>query len=128
MPKKDDEKEINNVQELQLRLLEFASFNDFDGSKVLSQLRDNRHLWKAVLMTRLKDLVSLRDISKNEWNVDSLYILPQPGKELELEVMALRWNARAHHVKWIGRSEAMHLLGTSSVKDVDKAILSIWWD
>lgn len=42
--------EINPVQKLQLELMRMASFNYFDGGKVVDDLVGNKGLWRGVVM------------------------------------------------------------------------------
>jgi hypothetical protein len=87
-------------------------------------------LWKGAVMTRLDfgELIALRDIENDSWNVDTLYILPKTGKEDELMMLALRWDADEVH--WIPGSEAGGYLGWYSreLEANSKAMLRLWWD
>src|SRR6266478_6162978 len=77
-----------SVQEIQLELIRRRRFNQFDGPRIVASLRRHRSLWRAVLMDRLgyvsdldgtqsvSDLIKLRDLPHNDWNVDDMYILP----------------------------------------------------
>ena len=87
-----------SVQEIQLELIRRRRFNQFDGPRIVASLRRHRSLWRAVLMDRLGhvserdgrqtmwDLIKLRDLSHNDWNVDDMYILTDTldqARELE---------------------------------------------
>jgi hypothetical protein len=126
------------VQEIQFELIKKASFNGFDGPYVVKSLEQNPKLWRGVVLDRgtycfhgssenvLKiDLIKLRDIQENTWNVDTLFILPEPGKESELEEIAREWGA--DEVDWIGGREAGQLLGASMLNG-PKQILRVWFD
>ena len=73
------------VQELQLELIRRRHFHAFDGQRVVDCLMQHRDLWEAVMMDRVAishpgslpsmGLMKLRDFAKDEWNVDTLYIL-----------------------------------------------------
>ena len=63
---------INEVQKLQFELMKIATFNSFDGKEVVKDLEDNQDLWTGAIMKR-NDLIPLRDIHDNYWNVDTLY-------------------------------------------------------
>jgi hypothetical protein len=70
----------------------------------------------------------LRDIEDDYWNVDTLCLLPKPGKEDELMILALGWDA--DEVFWIPGSAAGSYLGQHS-RELDinpKALLRVWWD
>ena len=114
---------MNKVQKLQLELMRHASFNSFDGDNVADDLEANSELWRGAVMTRVGDLIYLRDIEHDCWNVDTLYILPAEGQDDELEKFALRhWSADS--VEWIDEERAHMLLGAYP----SGKILEIWWD
>lgn len=126
------------IQDIQFELMERASFNGFDGEKVVRSLKKHKDLWEGVVMDRASycfhmsdddhakiDLIKLRDISSDEWNVDTLFILPQEGKEEELIKVARRWGA--DEVDFLGESESGRLLGIGGAYG-KKTILRVWWD
>jgi len=130
-------KEINEIQELQFRLMRKASFNLFDGDKVVDSLIEHKDLWKGVVMARAGynapeardfseaiDLICLRDIESNIWNVDTVYILPEPGKEKELYKLAKTWDA--DEVNWLSSKVSQRFLGVGG--DENLKILRVWWD
>ena len=63
-----------SVQESQLELVRRRWFNQFDGPKIVANLRRHRDLWRAVIMDS-RDLIKLRDLPGNYWNADTLHIL-----------------------------------------------------
>lgn len=69
------------------------------------------------------DLIKLRDISDDRWNVDTLFLLPQDGKADELMQLAETWGA--DEIDWIEGREADNLLG---VGGYNRRILRVWWD
>lgn len=97
--------DIPEVQRLNLRLMELASFNDFDGPKVVKSLLENKDLWQACVMDREAFLnvelansrkcstaiclIKLRDMGEETtkrlgrgcWSVDTLFIIPALNKE-----------------------------------------------
>ena len=86
---------LPEIQRLNLRLMELASFNEFDGPRVVLSLLSNKDLWQACLMDRESFwdaqtvnerrsslsicLIKLRDMSDETmarlgrqcWNVDT---------------------------------------------------------
>ena len=124
--------EINETQKLVLELIKRASFNNFNGRAVVDDLIKNKHLWRAVVMDRegydCIDLIKLRDLPDDFWNVDTLFILPEKGKEDDLLLLSTNW--KADEVKWIGGKKACDMLGiwTDELEENDKLILSLWWD
>jgi hypothetical protein len=129
------------IQELQFELIKKSSFNEFDGEKVVKDLEDNKELWRGAVMTcgsysrpnsvgysDVTDLLCLRDISENYWNVDTLFITPKLGKEEELEKLAKSWGA--DEIDYYGGEQACDMLGSSSpeLRANKKQILRIWWD
>lgn len=132
-------KPLNIVQVLLLELMRQASFNEFDGNRVASDLLANRHLWQACFIDRAAwfadarrreltsgrdplpqysiepiDLIRLRDLPDGYWNVDTLYILPEDGADDELLALASTWAADEIH--WIDGG------------DVRRTVLRVWWD
>jgi len=110
------------IQELNLELIRRASFNNFDGERVAEDLLANQILWQGVVMDRGAygkdiDLIKLRDIADNYWNVDTLFILAAEGKEEELMDLAKSWDA--NEVNWMIKPN----LGGG-----DGKVLSVWWD
>lgn len=75
---------ITEIQDLQLQIIALTSHNNFVGRKINKLLRENRHLWRAVMMPPI-ELFPLRDMEDGLWVADTLYLLPQSGKEFELE-------------------------------------------
>lgn len=71
--------------DIQLELIRRRKFNAFSGERVAAALLEHRDLWDAVMMDRLAisnpgrlpslGMVKLRDLARNDWNVDTLYIL-----------------------------------------------------
>ena len=118
-------KEINGVQKLQFELMKKASFNDFNGERVVKDLEAHLDLWQGVVMKR-DGLIPLRDIKDNFWNIDTLYILAEDGKEEQIETRARTWNADV--ISWLGDEEAHSLLGDYNDKNYGKKVLFVWWD
>lgn len=136
---------IGETQRLNLRLMEIASFNNFDGPAVVKDLLDNRSLWQACLMDRESfhyadqkfsmniDLIKLRDmgdenvkrLGQQSWNVDTLYILAYPEKKYQNKLMKLasKWNVDT--IDWIEEDKSRTLLGGSAI---GTRILRVWWD
>jgi hypothetical protein len=116
--------QINEVQKLQFELMKRASFNEFDGARVVADLIAHRDLWEGVVMTRIRhhDLICLRDISENVWHVDTVFILAKEGKARELERLAKTWEA--DEVSWLSEKEASDLLG---MYPCIGGVLRIWW-
>jgi hypothetical protein len=113
-------------QELQFELMKQASFNSFTGEQVVKDLLDHKDLWKGAVMDS-RDLIKLRDIDRY-WSVDTLYITPKPGKEIELEELAKTW--QADEVDYLGAEESCKKLGfwSSDSRNNEKQILRVWWD
>ena len=124
------------IQEIQLELIRRRQFNAFDGQRVVDCLQQHRDLWEAVMMERLAlshpgglptlGLMKLRDLSKDEWNVDTLYILTSNRENAErlAEIFSLRqWGGMVDiHTQW---DEVDSALGGAKP---GQAIVSIWWD
>lgn len=117
---------INEVQELQFRLMELASFNELDGKRVVSDLKENPDLWLGAVMGDIggRDLIQLRDIHKGQWNIASLYILCRKEKAKDLRKLALSWNA----ADMIWMRSVQSALGDWTEESKGLKILSLWWD
>lgn len=104
-------------------LIERASFNLFDGEQVRRDLMEYKDLWKGVIIGRFENslLIPLRDIADDYWNVDTLMILPQPGKENELQELASGWGADDVDLL-TGHDIAMMYGGR------ENTVLRVWWD
>lgn len=113
------------VQDIQFRLMELASFDNFDGVQAVADLKANSGLWRAALMD---GPVKLGELHDDGWNVDTLYVTATAGQEDGLEQLSNRWNA--DQVDWIGGEEACRLLGVSSPerRANPRQILRVWWD
>lgn len=113
----------NRIQEIQLDLIELASFNCLDGRQVRQDLLANQDLWKGAIIGRFDNslLLPLRDIALHFWNVDTLMILPQPGKEKELLALTADWGADEVELME-GRDIAMMYGG------LEDKVLRVWWD
>ena len=98
---------INKTQKLVFELMKKATFNEFDGKKVVKDLIENRDLWRAVVMDRegyspynesllVIDLIKLRDLEADVYNVDTVFILPADGDEVmrKLETLAKKLECR----------------------------------
>jgi hypothetical protein len=140
--------EISDAQALVLRLLEMTSVNNLNGSAVAQSLLVHRGLWRSAYFTSIgikgnddsgkslvsdarHDLISLRDLPQGHLHLDTLLVLPVPGKQLELYELALLWNANL--VEWVGLSEAARVMGGKrSVldfsSDPERVLLYVWWD
>jgi hypothetical protein len=114
---------ISRVQALQFELLKAASFNAFDGARVVRDLRSNRALWCGVVMERPDSLIQLREIGQNFWSVDTLYILSSAANDAKLRALSRTWQPDA--VDWITGHKAQELLGSSAS---GRRILALWWD
>ena len=125
-----------SAQEIQLELIRRWKFNCFDGEKVVASLRRHRGLWRAALMDRLgvrssdilpaMHLIKLRDLPKNEWNVDTLVVLtPDLESARVLAKISEDENWIADDARVIeDESERSSALGTSH----PDYIVSFWWD
>lgn len=129
---------LSRPQKLHLELLRLATFNDFDGDRVADDLVECRGLWESFIFDRGAyhaqsinrrsiageterklpvepiDTIKLRDLAAGYWNVDTLYILPTPGKEDELFALASSWEP--DEINWYDGLDAGPMM------------LRVWWD
>lgn len=113
---------ISKIQQIQFDLMRLSSFNNFDGNQVVDDLIKHRNLWRGVILDR-DDLIKLRDIEDDYWNVDTLYILTSGENDVKLQELAEDWGA--DETEYLTQQEAQHKLGTSHPRG---RVLSIWWD
>jgi hypothetical protein len=127
-------KSISKLQRLQLELIREANCNAFIGGLVEADLLCHEDLWVSCMMTRTGPmcLITLRDLP-DEWSVNELFIVAEPGKRDELLALAKTWDA--NKVGWLteylvdspvpssGEFGSM-IMGGSDVSNV----LRVWWD
>ncbi len=118
-------KSISEAQTIQLDIIARTNFNFFEGRKIADLLKENRKMWRAVLMPL--DLISLRDMESGRWHADTLYIYPEDGYQSQLEEL-VREQFNADEIGWIGGSSAADMLGTTEVEEKSYVILEVWWD
>ena len=141
---------MRTSQELFLELIESAgAWNAFDGRKIACALRDNRSLWRAVILTdggfeyRMNDvgevtgvgpeLAVLGILLDGHLSYDVIRAVPKAGKDRELENLfesmgpdSVRWYTLEESTSAFGRTtrEAFRADG----HDPERAILKAWWD
>ena len=125
VPPESAPKAISEAQLVQLDIIARTSFNLLDGKKIAELLKENRRMWRSVLMPL--DLLSLRDMQDGSWHADTLYIYPAAGFHSRLEEL-VKEQFGADEIQWIGGSEAEDILGTSEELDQLQVILLVWWD
>ncbi|MFT3891457.1 MAG: hypothetical protein QM730_07460 [Anaerolineales bacterium] len=119
------DKQISEVQQIQLDIIAKTNFNYFNGKKIAEWLKENHKMWRAVLLPL--DFISLRDMADGHWHADTLYIYPEDGWGFELEEI-MKEQFHADETSWIGGESAGDLLGDSDVDDQSHVILEAWWD
>lgn len=142
---------VEEIQRLNLRLMELASFNEFDGPKVVKSLLDHKDLWQACLMDREAmctgavehaiipvtiSLIKLRDMGHAQkkrlgtitWNVDTLFILPRSKKKTQEKLFKLAKEWKPDEIGWILNPRAGQLLGGARIGIGPTKILRVWWD
>jgi len=112
------------VQEIQLELIRRHQHNYFEGEEVAEDLMAHREWWEAVLMDTSARLVKLRDLEKNFWNVDTLYILAtdEPSAR-RLAKLGERWSADS--VTVYDEEGTERELGGGIEQ---QRLVTMWWD
>jgi len=121
---------MNKTQEAMNQLMRCASFNNFDGDMVADNLEDNHNLFRGYVFGRFDyaTLIPLRDIENDVYNADTLYILPAPDKEDELEKL-VRDTFKADEVDWESEADIQKEMGFGGrTSNSDKYVLRVWWD
>jgi len=125
-----------SVQDIQLELIRRRAFHAFDGELVAELLLQHRNLWESVMMERVAvsnpgrlptlGLIKLRDLSRNDWNVDTLYVLT-PNREAAHDladiVRARRWGCLVDI-----RDDPDEVDSALGGGEPGQAVVSIWWD
>ncbi|MGA7193522.1 MAG: hypothetical protein WBW94_07800 [Anaerolineales bacterium] len=124
----ESELNINTLQELHLEIIAQTNFNNCDGIKIAKLLRENRALWRAVIIHG-NEFLLLRELEKGDSMADTLYILAKDGYESQLEKLA-KEQFEADEVQWVQDEIAQVLLRneTNRLKQSHPTVLSIWWD
>ncbi len=112
------------IQDIQLELIQRHRYNNFDGRRVVADLLAYRDWWEAVLMDRMDDLIKLRDVSDNFWNVDTLYILATNARNAwRLAELAEDWQADTVEVF---EEEATERELGGGIEE--QRLVVVWWD
>jgi hypothetical protein len=121
------------AQEIQLELVRRTNFNAFEGEKIYTSLLKHRDLWLAVVLDRPGlggdnlDLIKLRDLPRNIWNVSTLFILTKTHEQAEELARIMTdegWEADEIDV-WKNRKQIGNALGISGGL---YGLIRVWWD
>ena len=125
------------MQEIQFELLRRSSFNAFDGPRVAESLHRHREHWRAVIFDRIgfcgknhlptSSLIKLRDLPRNLWNADTLYILTRStaaARRLADIIREEDWAAEVFVHQ--DAKEIADLLGSDFREDI--GLIRLWWD
>ena len=127
--------ETATVQQIQMELIRRHQFNLFNGKQIAEDLLAHPELWEAALFDRpslrdakgllQQDLIKLRDLNMNVWNVDTLFILcPGASEAHRLAEVAEEW--RADEIQIDDHPATVNnILGDTNSQ---QAILTLWWD
>ena len=120
------------VQELHLELLRRSMHNALDGEEIHEDLLAMRDLWCSVLFDASgldsdhsgAQLIKLRDMAQNDYNVDTLYILvANSAAAHQIAQYGERWQADTVHVPH--EAATSRILGSS---DLNMQLVTMWWD
>lgn len=119
----------NKTQLAIFELVRAASFNGFDGERVVSSLTDHPDYWESAYMTDgyHNGGLTLRDMRHNVWHVDTLYLLAREGQEQNLYNLAQTWDA--DEIDWL--ADPGSFLGSwneRTRKAGAQIVLRVWWD
>lgn len=133
-----DRDKISEIQELEFELIKKTNYNNFDGEYAVKVLMQHKKLWKGVVMDReifisgdkvdskygklTSDLIKLRDIDSDFWNVDTLFILSSEEDDEKLLLMANKLHP--DELEWLDQKDASDRLGAFPAGRV----LKLWWD
>ncbi len=127
------------VQEIQLELIRRTCFNAMDGRIVFDGLLRHRDLWRAAILDRpgLPDpdrpdhlarmsLIKLRDLSRNVWNADTLFLLtpsPEHARTLKSIAETEDWGAEVSTI-----DDREEIEGPLGCFPSTSGLLILWWD
>lgn len=119
------------VQEIHLELIRRSRYNYFNGARVLEDLVSVRELWKAVLFDRPglsargADLIKLRDMPDDSYNVDTLYIWATDEMASQ-HLVRLGESWLADWVEVGSKEATRQALGSS--RHENGCLVTMWWD
>lgn len=117
--------EITNAQHTQLELMRGASFNNFDGHKVVLDLLDHLDLWESALMD--VSGYTLSDLPDDEFNVDTLMVRIPRNKIKGFLKIAKAWKADVCEPAIFDlEDQRTWRFGASDMAPF--AIYRLWWD
>lgn len=136
---------INNTQEAQFKMWLRINPDSFDPEPIIESLREYEELWRGAIMDRsghvflerIKrpviehdlvssiDLIKLRDIGDDHWNVDTMFILASGVDDVKLELLATTWGA--DEVSWLDwETDIGFDIGSRPTSKFK--VLRVWWD
>jgi hypothetical protein len=112
------------IQDIQLELIRRHRRNNFNGRRVAADLLAHREWWEAALIDRMDDLIKLRDLADNTWNVDTLFILATDTRNAwRLAELAEDWEADT--VEVFEQEATKRELGGGIEQ---QRLVVMWWD
>jgi hypothetical protein len=127
------------VQDIQLELIRRTRFNTFDGEIICALLAKYRDHWQAVVFDRhgypdyrkpgqllMGGLINLRDLDRNIWNVDSVYVLTHTPEQARILAEAFEESGTgAMPIVYEDQEEIDMALG---IMRQMCGLLKVWWD
>jgi hypothetical protein len=127
------------VQDIQLELIRRSRFNTFDGEVICALLAEYRDHWKAVVFDRhgypnfdqpmhllRGGLIKLRDLDRNIWNVDSIFVYTHTPEQAKVLAEAFEESGTgAMPIVYDDQEEIDMALGIMRQKC---GLLKVWWD
>ena len=106
------------LQEMQFRMMELSSFNQFEGEEIAKSLKENYGLWKRfIFIDCYNSQVSLRDMGEGEWNADTLLIIVKEKFAENMMAVAKAWEANS--VECLKHGVALRK---------GEWLIKVWWD
>lgn len=102
---------ITPIQKLEFGLIRRTGFYYVSGVQIERDLLQHRGLWCAAFTDQAGPyfLTTLRDMDKNDWNVDTLFILSSQASDAGLVRLAHKWHATG--IDWVSEATAVKWLG-----------------
>jgi hypothetical protein len=116
---------ITTLQMMQLDLLRSVHLEGFDAGRIIADLTTHKDLWDAVLMAPDPNwyLLSLRDLPKNRWSVDCLYILAAEEHHQALNELVAGWHTT--ELMWLDAADSQAALRLP--EKTEQRVLRLFW-
>lgn len=118
--------QITRMQALQFAMMRHASFNSFDGHKVVDDLKAHTDLWDGVVMD--VDCYTLRDMPSGDWHFDTLMVTVPREKVSSFLEMIEAWDVDECDKVTFDLDDKETWRFGAGERHGEHAIYRLWWD